>query len=218
MKSSKIRRWVGSTQSKTPTIARLPLRIFVWILGGLTLLGVTADLMILLGLGRWLVREGAMEQATAIALLSGNTPLRAEAGRLYHDGYAKEIWLTHPGATVDALKVLGIEYPSEDDVITRVLRGHGVPANAIKVLESSIVNPSDELDAISATPKAKGGQKVIVVTNKAHTRRVHILWSKYFRSRGEVITHAVSDDGFEPAHWWRTSGSLTPVPMKSWEL
>jgi hypothetical protein len=99
-----------------------------------------------------------MEQATAIAVLSGNTPLRAlEAARLYHDGYAKEIWLTHPGATVDALKALGIGYPSEDDVNTRVLRGQGVPTNAIKVLESSIVNTSDELDAISATLKAKGG-------------------------------------------------------------
>ena len=203
---------MGSTQSKTQTITRLPLGIFAWILGGLTLLGVTAGLVILLGVGRWLVREDAMEQATAIAVLSGNTPLRAlEAARLYHDGYAKEIWLTHPGATVDALKALGIGYPSEDVVNTRVLRGQGVPTNAIKVLESSIVNTSDELDAISATLKAKGGQKVIVVTNKAHTRRVHILWSKYFGSRGEVITHAVSDDEFEPAHWWRASGSLTQV-------
>jgi hypothetical protein len=44
----------------------------------------------------------------------------------------------------------------EDDVNTRVLRGQGVPTNAIKVLESSIVNTSDELDAISATLQAKG--------------------------------------------------------------
>ncbi|MGB2637251.1 MAG: hypothetical protein WAM58_25200 [Candidatus Acidiferrum sp.] len=72
----------------------------------------------------------------AIAVLSGNTPLRAlEAARLYHDGYAKEIWLNHPGATVDALKVLGIEYPSEDDVNTRVLRGHGVPAKVKRIGE-----------------------------------------------------------------------------------
>jgi hypothetical protein len=100
---------MGSTQSKTQTITRLPLRIFAWILGGLTVLGVTAGLVILLGVGRWLIREDAMEQATAIAVLRGNTPLRAlEAARLYHDGYAKEIWLTHPGATVDALKALGI--------------------------------------------------------------------------------------------------------------
>ncbi|MGB7730022.1 MAG: YdcF family protein [Candidatus Acidiferrum sp.] len=171
----------------------MPWRIFVWILGGLTLLGVTAGLVILLGVGKWLVREDGLEQATAIAVLSGNTPLRAlEAARLYHDGYAKEIWLTHPGATVDALKTLGIEYPREDDVNTRVLRGQGVPANAIKLLESPIVNTSDELDAISATLKARGGQKVIVVTNKAHTRRVHILWSMYFGSRGELITHTRS--------------------------
>jgi uncharacterized SAM-binding protein YcdF (DUF218 family) len=203
---------MGSTHTKSKKNTEPPLRVFSWILGGLTLLGVTAGLVILLGVGKWLVREDRLQQATAIAVLSGNTPARAlEAARLYHDGYAKEIWLTHPGVNVDALKVLGIDYPAEDDVNARVLRGQGVPAKAIHVLETSIVNTSDELDTISATLKAKGGQKVIVVTNKAHTRRVHILWNKYFGSRGEVITHAVSDDEFEPAHWWRTSGSMTQV-------
>lgn len=203
---------MGSTHAISKKSTARPFRVFLWILGGLTLLGVTASFVILLDVGRWLVRENPLEQATAIAVLSGNTPVRAlEAARLYHDGYAMEIWLTHPGTRVDALKVLGIDYPSEDDVNIRVLRGQGVPAKAIHVLETSIVNTSDELDVISATLKAKGGQRVIVVTNKAHTRRVHILWSKYFGSRGEVIAHGVSDDEFEPAHWWKTSGSLTEV-------
>jgi uncharacterized SAM-binding protein YcdF (DUF218 family) len=203
---------MDSTHIKWKKSTGRPLRVLSWILGGLTLLGISAGLVILLGVGRWLVRENPLEQATAIAVLSGNTPARAlEAARLYHDGYAKEIWLTHPGTNVDALKVLGIDYPAEDDVNTRVLRGQGVPAKAIHVLDTSIVNTSDELDTISATLKAKGGHKVIVVTNKAHTRRVHILWNKYIGSRGEVITHGVSDDDFEPARWWRTSGSLTQV-------
>jgi uncharacterized SAM-binding protein YcdF (DUF218 family) len=188
------------------------LRAFLLILGVLALMGVTASLVILLGVGKWLVRENPLEHVTAIAVLSGNTPVRAlEAGRLFHDGYAKEIWLTHPGTQSDALKALGIDHPGEDDVNIRVLRGQGVPANAIHVLETSIVNTSDELDVISATLKAKGGEKVIVVTNKAHTRRVHVLWNKYFSSRGEVITRAVSDDEFEPIHWWRTSGGVAQV-------
>ena len=203
---------MGSTHATSRKSTALRLHVFFWILGGLTLLGVTAGSVILLGVGKWLVREDPLEQATAIAVLSGNIPVRAlEATRLYHDGYAKEIWLTHPGTHADALKALGIDYPSEDDFNVRVLRGQGVPAKAIHVLDSSIVSTSDELDVISANLKAKGGQKVIVVTNKAHTRRVHILWSKYFGSRGEVITRGVSDDEFEPAHWWRTSGSLTQV-------
>jgi uncharacterized SAM-binding protein YcdF (DUF218 family) len=151
--------------------------------------------VILLGAGKWLVREDSLEQATAIAVLSGNIPTRAlEAARLYHDGYAKEIWLTHPRAHADVLNVLGIYYPRESDFNAWVLRGQGVPAKAIHVLDAPIVNTAEELDVISAALKAAGAQRLIVVTNKAHTRRVHILWNMYFGSRGELIAHAVSNE------------------------
>jgi hypothetical protein len=77
-----------------------------WILGVLRLLGLTTGLVILLGGGKWLVREDPLEQATAIAVLSGNTPVLAlEAARLYHNGYAEEIWLTNPRANPNMRKV-----------------------------------------------------------------------------------------------------------------
>ena len=38
-----------------------------------------------------------------------------------------------------------------------------------------MVNTTEELDVISAALRAAGGPRVIVVTNKAHTRRVYIL-------------------------------------------
>jgi hypothetical protein len=72
-----------------------------------------------------------------------------EAAWLYRDGYAKEIWLTHPGVPADSLKELGIQYPSEDDLNVRVLRREGVPTKAIHVLDTSIVNTADELDVLS---------------------------------------------------------------------
>jgi len=199
----------NGTSKKGKTVR---LRLFFCILGVLPLLGTATGLVIWLGVGKWLVREDPLQQATAIAVLSGNIPTRAlEAAELYHEGYAKEIWLTHPGTHVDALKVLGIVYPSEDDFNIRVLRSQGVPSKAIRVLDTPIVNTADELDAISAALKSSGGQKVIVVTNKAHTRRVHILWTKYFASRGDVFVHGVSDDDFAADRWWRYSGSMTQV-------
>ena len=163
--------------------------------------------MILLGAGKWLVRDDPLEEATAIAVLSGNSPIRAlEAARLYHDGYAKEIWLTHPRAHADVLNVLGIYYPRESDFNVWVLREQGVPAKAIHVLDSPIANTAEELDVISATLQAAAGQRVIVVTNRAHTQRVHILWSMYFGPRGQLIAHAVPNDDFDASHWWETSG------------
>jgi uncharacterized SAM-binding protein YcdF (DUF218 family) len=137
------------------------------------LLGATTGLVILLGAREWLVREDPLTEATAIAVLSGNIPTRAlEAARLYHDGYAKEIWLTHPCAHADVLEVLGIYYSRGSDFNVWVLWEQGVPAKAIHVLDAPIVNTAEELDVISAALKAAGGQRVIVVTNKAHTRRV----------------------------------------------
>jgi uncharacterized SAM-binding protein YcdF (DUF218 family) len=201
---------MGSTNS-VPRKNRA-LRAFFWTLGITFLLGITAGTVCVFGIGKWLVREDPLQPATAIVILSGNTPDRAlEAAQLYNDGYAKEIWLTHPGLRVDALKELGIHCPSEDDVNARVLRRVGVPAKAIRVLDTPIVNTDQELAVISAALQNRGGQKIIIVTNKSHTRRVHLLWEKYYSSRGQLVVHAVSADPFQPEHWWKYFGSITQV-------
>lgn len=190
----------------------LRLRLFFGILGGLALLAIAASLVVLLGVGKWLVREDPLQPATAIAVLSGSLPARAlEAAALYYQGFAKEIWLTHPGKTSDALRGFGISYPSEDDFNIRVLRKQGVPAKAIRVLDAPIVNTVEELDVISSALNIRNGRRVIIVTNLSHTRRVHILWTKYFASRGDAIVHAVPDDEFAADHWWKKSGDLSQV-------
>lgn len=190
----------------------LRLRFFLGILGSLIMLATASGLVVFFGVGKWLVKEDPLQKATAIAVLSGNIPTRAlEAAALYHEGFAKEIWLTHPEVHAQALKELGISYPSEDTFDARVLRRAGVPAKAIHVLDKPIVNTVEELDVISSALKDKGGKRVILVTNKAHTRRVHILWTKYYASRGDAIAHGIRDDDFVPNHWWTDPGSMTQV-------
>ncbi len=84
--------------------------------------------MVFFGIGKWLVRQDPLQQSKAIAVLSGGVPTRAlEAAALYHEGFAKEIWLTHPDIHGNALKQLGIKVPSEDDLDIRILRRAGVP-------------------------------------------------------------------------------------------
>jgi len=191
-------------------VARV-LRIFA-ALGALALLALFAGFMLLLGVGHWLVKQDSLEKANAIAVLSGNFPARAmEAAALYRDGYAGEIWLTHPGAQSDILAGMGIHYPSEADFNFQVLRRQGVPAKAIHILDSPIINTADELDVISSTLQQKGVNSVIVVTDKAHTRRVRTLWSKYDASRGKAIVHGVPDDEFDPSAWWKNTESTHQV-------
>jgi hypothetical protein len=158
----------------------------------------------MLGVGHWLVKEDSLQKANAIAVLSGNFPARAlEAASLYRNGYAGEIWLTHPVAQTEALTEMGIHYPGEADFNYKLLRRQGVPAKAIRLLDAPIVNTSDELDVISSALQQKNHASVIVVTNKAHTRRVHELWNRYDSARGKVIVHGISNDDFQPSAWWR---------------
>src|SRR5580692_11562227 len=166
----------------------------------------------LLYVGRWLVVEDPLEKAQAIVVLSGRMPLRAmEAAKLYREGYAPKVWLTHstePGATLEAM---GISYVGEDAYNLRVLMHEGVPANNIRVLDPAIINTADELAAVSTVLAEEQGGRVIIVTSKVHTRRVRILWNRLAAGRGRAIVRAASDDPFEPRRWWRTTGDALDV-------
>jgi uncharacterized SAM-binding protein YcdF (DUF218 family) len=187
------------------------LRIFA-VLGALTLLAVSAGFAFMLGVGHWLVKEDSLQKANAIAVLSGSFPDRAlEAASLYRHGYASEIWLTHPGPQSDTLTQMGIHYPSEADFNFQVLRRQGVPAKAIHVLDSPIINTQDELEAISNALQQRNCTSVIVVTNKAHTRRVHELWSKLESARGKAIVRGIANDDFQPSAWWTRTGDTHQV-------
>jgi uncharacterized SAM-binding protein YcdF (DUF218 family) len=180
------------------------------------LLGIAAILLtagtFLLYVGRWLVVEDALEKAQAIVVLSGRMPLRAlEAAKLYRNGYAPKIWLTHstePGATLGAM---GISYTGEEAYNVQVLMHEGVPADSIQVLEPPIVNTADELEAVSAALAQEKKKTVIIVTSKVHTRRVRILWHRIAKGRGQAIVRAASDDPFVPGRWWRTTGDALDV-------
>jgi uncharacterized SAM-binding protein YcdF (DUF218 family) len=185
------------------------IRRIVLALAGLVL---SCAVVFLLGVGRWLVVEDPLEKAQAIVVLSGGMPLRAlEAARLYREGYAPKIWLTHstePGATLEAMQ---IPYVGEDSYDLRVLMHQGVPGDAIRKLEPPILNTADELAAVSAALEQENGRTVIIVTTKVHTRRVRILWHRLAAYRGKAIVRAASDDPFEAKRWWRSSRDALAV-------
>jgi len=200
----------GKTNRPNEFVGRL-LRIFA-VLGALALLAVSSGLAFMLGVGHWLVKEDSLQKANAIAVLSGNFPARAlEAASLYRNGYAGEIWLTHPGSQSGTLTELGIHYPSEADFNYQVLRRQGIPAKAIHVLDSPIINTQDELEVIGGALHQKKNASVIVVTNKAHTRRVHELWNKLDSTRGKLIVHGISNDDFNPSAWWTRTADTHQV-------
>jgi uncharacterized SAM-binding protein YcdF (DUF218 family) len=171
-----------------------------------------AGLLVFLNVGRWLVVEDPLHKATAIAVLSGRMPERAlEAARIYQQGYAPRVWLTHstePGAT---LQKLSIPFVGEEQYNKELLMHQGVPEGAIEILDPSVVNTADEMRTIGlALAKEKRGA-VIVVTSKVHTRRVRALWKRLAGQDGTAIVRGVSDDSYDEAHWWRSTRDALDV-------
>lgn len=171
-----------------------------------------AGLLAFLNVGRWLVIEDPLEKSAAIAVLSGRMPDRAlEAARIYKAGYAPEVWLTHsiePGAT---LQKLSVPYTSEDSYDKLILLHQGVPESAIRILDPPIVNTADEMKSIGLALKQESAHRVILVTSKVHTRRTRALWKRLSRPDGDAIVRGVSNDAFDPAHWWRSTGDALDV-------
>ena len=168
--------------------------------------------VIFFGVGRWLVVEDPLDKAQAIAVLSGRIPMRAkEAARLYNAAYAPQVWLTRANEPAASLQEMHIAYLGEDFFDSRVLMHEGVPSNAIRVLEPPIDNTADEVRAIAAELEQEKGSAVIIVTSKAHTRRVRTLWRELVGGRGRAIVRAASSDPFAPEHWWRTTGDALDV-------
>jgi uncharacterized SAM-binding protein YcdF (DUF218 family) len=177
--------------------------------------GLSSVLLVIIcffAVGRWLVVEDPLTKSRAIAVLSGSMPLRAmEAAKLYREGYAPEIWLTHSVEPGETLAAMGIAFAGEDYYNVRILIHEGVPAGAIHVLEPPIVNTADEMNVIAAALAQEKERTVIVVTTKAHTRRVRLLWRRLASGRGRAIVRAASDDPFDPRHWWRNTGDALDV-------
>ncbi len=174
--------------------------------------GLILGMVMFFGVGRWLVVEDPLGKARVIAVLSGAMPLRAmESAKLYREGYAPEIWLTHSAEPAATLGEMGIPFAGEDYYSARVLIHEGVPAGAIRVLEPSIVNTADELNAIAAALAKEKDRTAIIVTTKAHTRRVRMLWQKLGSERGTAIVRAAAEDSFDPRHWWRTTSDALDV-------
>jgi uncharacterized SAM-binding protein YcdF (DUF218 family) len=176
----------------------------------LALLGLSVAAF--LNLGRWLVREDPLEKADAIAVLSGRMPDRAlEAARIYKQGYAPEVWLTHSDEPGKTLGKFSVRYVGEEEYNCEILVHEGVPASAVRTLDPPIRNTADEMKTIGAALRTAPHRSVILVTSRVHTRRTGKLWSLLSASDGKAIVRGVSDDSFDPSHWWRNTGDALDV-------
>jgi uncharacterized SAM-binding protein YcdF (DUF218 family) len=171
--------------------------------GILTVLAI-AGIIVFLTIGQWLVVQDPLVHADAIVVLSGRLPERAlEAARLYHAGYAEQVWISQPVSPAEQLKTMKIFYLGEDFYNEKVLLAKGVPVDAIHILDQPSANTEEEVREISQILRRNNSHNVIVVTSKPHTRRVRTIWNKLVGSDPRAIVRFTNDDPYDGAHWWR---------------
>ncbi len=177
-------------------------RRLIW--AGILIVPAAIGFLVFFDIGQWLVVQDPLVRADAIVILSGQLPGRAiEAARLYHAGYAEQVWVSQPISPAEELKTMKIFYLGEDFYNEKVLLAKRVPADAIRILERPSANTEEEVLEIREILRRNDSHNVIVVTSKAHTRRVRAIWKKLVGSDPRAIVRFASDDPYDGAHWWR---------------
>jgi uncharacterized SAM-binding protein YcdF (DUF218 family) len=177
-------------------------RWLIW--AGIPIVLITMGLLVFLGIGRWLVLQDPLVHADAIVILSGHLPDRAlEAARLYGAGYAQQVWISQGLSPAEELKTMKIVYLGEDFYDEKILLAKGVPVDAIRILERPSANTQVEVREIREFLRQNNLSSVIIVTSKAHTRRVRAIWKKLACSDARAIVRFANDDPYDGAHWWR---------------
>jgi len=189
-------------------------RRLIW--AGILIVPAAIGFLVFFDIGQWLVVQDPLVHADAIVILSGQLPGRAiEAARLYHAGYAEQVWVSQPISPAEELKTMKIFYLGEDFYNEKVLLAKRVPADAIRILERPSANTEEEVREIEQILRRNNSHNVIVVTSKAHTRRVRTIWNKLVGSDPHAIVRFANDDPYDGAHWWRHTHDALDIVRES---
>jgi uncharacterized SAM-binding protein YcdF (DUF218 family) len=162
-----------------------------------------------------------LESAKAIVVLSGRMPFRAmEAASIYREGFAPEVWLAKGvvGPEERALQRLGVALVPEDFYNRTVLERLGVKPEAIRLLGNGVWNTVDEVRLIAAELALDRGDRVIIVTSKAHSRRVRATWAAVVGVSPNAIVRYARDEPYGGRTWWRNSRDALDVSREVFGL
>jgi uncharacterized SAM-binding protein YcdF (DUF218 family) len=146
---------------------------------------------------RFLIVEDPLEEADAIAVLSGGRGDERvrQAAELYRAGYAPLVILSAP-STED---IVDLPYT---EVLRRQALGHRIPESAL-LFETKSTSTAEEARNLRPILEGRRARRAIIVTSSYHSRRSRYLFQKLFAgSPVEVRIYPVQQDVFDPAEWW----------------
>jgi uncharacterized SAM-binding protein YcdF (DUF218 family) len=173
------------------------------------------------GVGRWLMVADPLEPAKAIVVLSGRVPFRAmEAASLYREGLAPEVWLTKEVVRSEeqALGRLGVAVIRDEVYNRQALERLGVKPESIRLLGDGIRNTADEVRLIASELGRNGGDRVIIVTSKAHSRRVRATWAAIVGESPRAMVRYARGEPYAAGGWWRNTRDALDVSREVFGL
>ena len=149
----------------------------------------------------WVVND-PLTKADVIIVLGGGTETRPyEAARLFHQGVAPRILLMNPKATEAARMGL---IPTEANLDRAVLLKKGVPESGFVIAPETVNNTYEESQSVRDWARTNRIQRVIIVTDVFHTRRVRWLFRKQLNLAGiQVLVDAVPVREYTVLDWWQ---------------
>ena len=166
-------------------------------------------------MGRYLVTEDRLQKAGAIAVLAGDGGVARslEAVRLYQDGYAPKIILTHQFLPkgYEALARLGITVPEERDIQWMVLKAMRIPAAVVLQVRERADSTESEMVFLTRLLKEHRIGTVILVTNRSHSTRASKILARVSEGRIAIVSRPTRYDTFDPEGWWRSRADAKEV-------
>ena len=173
--------------------------IAIW-LGVSALVGFAALFVCFLGAGHFLEAPAqAPVKADLIFALGGDNGARADRVlELYRKGFGSKVLLGSEGAH-SRTRAAYLSWRA------RYLIDAGIPEKALLFDHTSTTSWNEAVNALQVMQAMKL-DRVLVVSDPPHMRRLSWVWGKVFEGSGKEFTLVASGlETWDAGHWWRNS-------------
>jgi uncharacterized SAM-binding protein YcdF (DUF218 family) len=163
---------------------------------------------ILTVMGKYLVVKHSPEKADLIVCLTGSNVERGLAtADTYDMGLAPKIFLARktPPDGVAVLMEKGLNYPENKDLLLMLLKGLGVPRDALFISAESVESLFEEAELVKKVVDDRGYRSIIVITSPIHSRRAWLTFRKVFKGDENIriLVTPTTYSNYKPEEWWK---------------
>ena len=172
-------------------------------LGATLLLGAAALFAGILGAGHFLVAPAQPPvKADLLVTLGGDNGARADRVlALYREGFAPRVLLTGPEGGHSKTRAAHLNWRA------RYLIDEGVPETVLLFDRRSKSSWEEAVNTLKLM-QAMGMDRVLVVSDPPHMRRLSWVWGRVFAESGRHYTLVASDmEDWDAQRWWRISSN-----------